>query len=129
MRGRPSEYSAEIADSICDAITTRDNDGKLRPLWKICRDDEGMPSEASVYNWLRNYPDFLEKYARARELMADINADSIVEIADTEEDPNKARVRIDARKWWAGKVQPKKYGEKVALTDADGGKLVIEFTQ
>ena len=34
-------------------------------------------------------------------------------IADTDPDPNRARVRIDARKWWAAKVNPKKYGERV----------------
>ena len=30
------------------------------------------------------------------------------------------RLRVDARKWYAGKLSPKKYGEKLALSgDAD----------
>jgi hypothetical protein len=49
-------------------------------------------------------------YTRAREERADLVADEIITIADTEPDPNKARVMIDARKWWAARVNPKKYG-------------------
>jgi hypothetical protein len=30
-----------------------------------------MPSQQSVYTWLRNDEDFLERYARAREEQAD----------------------------------------------------------
>ena len=48
-----------------------------------------------------------------REKRADLIADEIVTIADTDPAPNKARVRIDARKWWAAKVNPKKYGERI----------------
>lgn len=42
-------------------------------------------------------------------------ADDIIEIADVEDDPNKARVRIDARKWYAGKLNAKHYGDKLNL--------------
>ena len=31
----------------------------------------------------------------------------------------RARLQIDARKWLAGKMAPKKYGEKLALGGAD----------
>ncbi|WP_162303648.1 hypothetical protein [Hymenobacter sediminis] len=34
-------------------------------------------------------------------------------------------MRIDARKWYASKVLPKKYGEKLALTDGDGKPLPV----
>ena len=54
-----------------------------------------------------------DQYARARELQAQHYANEIVEIADTDTDANRARVRIDARKWVACKLLPKKYGEKI----------------
>jgi len=53
-----------------------------------------------------------EQYARARDAQSDVIADEILMIADTEEDAQKARVRIDARKWLAGKMKPKVYGDK-----------------
>jgi hypothetical protein len=72
-----------------------------------------MPSRRTVYKWLGEHANFMHMYARAREERADLIADEIVTIADTDPDPNRARVRIDARKWWAAKVNPKKYGDKI----------------
>ena len=75
----------------------------------------GMPKRPTVYQWFSEYPEFKDMYTRAREERADLLADEILLIADTEDDPNKARVRIDARKWWAAKVNPKSYGDKADL--------------
>lgn len=106
--GRPSEFSAEIADKICEAII----EGSA--LYKIC-EQEGYPGERTVYQWLDRHPDFAQQYARARELQQDREADKIVVIADEATDPNKARLQIDARKWRASKLAPKKYGERIDL--------------
>ncbi len=54
-------------------------------------------------------------YASAREHQAEHFVDEIVTIADTEENPTRARVRIDARKWAAVKLAPKKYGDKAEI--------------
>jgi hypothetical protein len=54
-------------------------------------------------------------YARAREERADMIADEVITIADTDPDPQRARVRIDARKWWAAKVNPRKYADKAEV--------------
>jgi hypothetical protein len=70
--------------------------------------------------WLALDAEFAAQYARAREEQADYYADEIIEIADTAEDANLARLRIDARKWKASKLRPKKYGEKIDLTSEDG---------
>jgi hypothetical protein len=88
-----------------------------------------MPSQTAVFNWLAKYPDMLEKYARARESQADVLFDEILEIADegkrdTYIDENgvertdhdvvaRSRLRVDARKWMAGKLRPKKYGDSL----------------
>ena len=57
-------------------------------------------------------------------------ADEIVEIADTEPDPNRARVRIDARKWYAAKVNKKDYGDRVSaeVSGPDGGPIQPQAT-
>lgn len=107
--GRPSEYTEETGLAICSLLA----DGQS--LRQIC-EAEDMPSRATVFKWLSTYPLFADQYARAREEQADAIADEITWIADTEEDPQKARVRIDARKWVAGKMRPKKYGDKTVLS-------------
>jgi len=88
-----------------------------RALINIC-DDDGMPGYSTVLAWRASDPAFQEMYARAREEQADWHAEQIILIADTEDDPNKARVRIDARKWAAAKLKPKTYGDRLNL-DAD----------
>jgi len=57
-----------------------------------------------------------QQYARAKEKAADKLADEIVEIADnaTPQDAHVARLKVDARKWVAAKLLPKKYGDRPA---------------
>lgn len=106
--GRASTFSQDVADTICQGLMA----GKSLRL--ICA-MEGMPAASTVYAWLGQFPGFSAQYARAREVQADVLADEVIEIADTEPDPQKARNRIDARKWLSSKLRPKKYGDRVEL--------------
>lgn len=125
-KGRPSIYSEEIVDEICEQIATTS-----QGLNEICKRD-GIPSFRTVFNWLNDgkHNDFLQKYTRAREQQADLLADQIITIADdhandTIINPNsgepqmnaewvaRCRVQIDARKWKASKLAPKKYSDRV----------------
>lgn len=54
-------------------------------------------------------------YIRAQHARTELMADEIIEITDTEPDPNRARVRADARKWYASKLQPSKFGDRLDL--------------
>lgn len=108
------EFSQEVFDEICDRLV----DGES--LRKICK-DKHMPSKWAVLKWLAK--DEVEgdgllvaQYARAREAQIEGEMDEMIEIADAEEDPAKARVRIWARQWKAGKLKPKKYGDRVDHT-------------
>jgi hypothetical protein len=94
--------------TICERIAS----GKS--LKEIC-DTKGMPSRETVYVWLADDHEFSDRYARAREEQADYYADEIIDIADAAKDANLARLQIDARKWKASKLQPKKYGDKIDL--------------
>lgn len=128
--GRPSKYSKEVADKICMLLSTTS-----KGLVNICKLPQ-MPDVSTVYDWLANpnYKEFTDSYARAREAQADLLADEIIEIADTEkrtvstnegdqystvtesDNPARSRLMIDARKWKASKLAPKKYGDKVDVT-------------
>jgi len=54
-------------------------------------------------------------YARAAELRADLLADEVVEIADSDVDPAMARNRMTARQWLASKLHSKRYGDRIDL--------------
>lgn len=124
-----SSYTEEMADVICDRIANGES------LKAIC-EKEDMPSKSTVFKWLSENTAFSDKYARAREAQADALFDDILSIADDgrndwmerkdAEEENvgwrengealrRSQLRIDARKWMAGKLRPKKYGEKLDI--------------
>lgn len=108
--GRPTKYSQETVDKICELIA------RGMSLRAICVSAD-MPAGGTVHRWLAEHQDFQEQYARAREEQADHFAEEIIEIADSVEAESaavsKAKLQIDARKWAASKIAPKKYGDKV----------------
>ena len=58
---------------------------------------------------------FRRQYALACEIRADVFADEIVELADaaTPENANAVRLQVDAQKWIASRLLPKKYGDRL----------------
>lgn len=128
--GRPSiPYDSDIADEICASLATSE-----RGLETICR-TEGMPSYRTIYRWLEEHEDFRQKYARAKEMQGQLLAEQIIPIADDSSDDlvtryrqdgteyesvdhdniNRSRLRVDARKWLAGKLAPKIYGDQIKV--------------
>lgn len=121
--GRPSIYTDELATDICARIAYGES---VRTIVK----SEGMPEERTVYRWLAEKEQFCQQYMRAKEITAEVYAEECVEIADNSSsdtyiDDNgtektdhevvaRSRLRVDTRKWYASKVAPKKYGERIA---------------
>lgn len=139
--GRPSSYTQEVADEICRRISEGES------LRQVCR-DESMPSTSSVLKWAREIPEFSEHYAKARDALLEHWAEEITEISDngsndwmSANDPenpgyklngehiNRSRLRVDTRKWLLSKLAAKKYGERMALTDPDGGPLQVKIVK
>jgi hypothetical protein len=104
----------------------------------ICA-DEHLPHVATIYRWLVRHAEFRDRYALAREEQADTNADEILKIADEmppEYTDDKGRTtidhgylawqkqRIEARKWTAMKLKPKKYGDRMAVEGVEGGAAI-----
>lgn len=103
-RGRPTKYSNELATEICKLIS----DGKsVKSITK----DVCMPSAQTIYTWLNDKQDFLDMYTRAKEEQAEALVEEMMYIAETEEDVNRARLKIDTIKWCAAKLKPAKYGD------------------
>jgi uncharacterized transporter YbjL len=98
-----------------------------------------------VFRWLESNETFREQYARAREAQADTLADEILEISDdgsndwmtragkdqelawqlNGEHVQRSRLRVDSRKWFASKVAPKKYGDKLELAGDRENPLTV----
>lgn len=133
------EELASVRATICERLANGDS---LRDIV----DAEGMPSKSTVMRWLADDETFRDQYAQARELQADALFDDILTIADdgrndwmvkknadgqnigwTEngEALRRSQLRVDARKWMASKLQPKKYGDRITQEHVgkDGEKL------
>lgn len=142
--GRPSNYTPEIEAKICELIA----DGKS--LRQICLADE-MPSRETIYTWMSKNQAFADRYARAVEDRAEKLAEEILTIADDDEGDfgfkevqdadgasakpcimpdniQRAKLRVDSRKWIASKLFPKKYGDKVSAEVTGEGGKPIEFS-
>lgn len=104
--GRPSDFTQATADEICKRLSEGES------LRTICEDDL-MPSRETVRRWLADNETFRGQYAHAREVQADHYADRVVDDALTATDASIGRLRMDALKWAASKLAPKKYGDKI----------------
>jgi AcrR family transcriptional regulator len=119
-----------ICERVADCVTLRE-----------IAEDAGV-SKGSLIVWLDSHAD---QYARALAARIDVLAADILDIADTcrigtitTEKANgdietktvdmveRARLQIDARKWLAGKMAPKKYGDKIEHTGPEGGPIQTE---
>lgn len=143
--GRPTLYTAEMAAEICRLIITADpQTGRPNSVRSICL-REDMPHRDTVYGWLLVHKDFAALYGKAMELRADQMFDECLEIADDTSDDKvvhemeagapvetvdrehiaRSRLRIDTRKWMAGKMAPKKYGDRLVNEHVgkDGGPI------
>ena len=109
---------------------------------------DGMPSMPTVFRWLAEDKAFQEQYARAREVQADTLFEEMLEIADdgsndwmernSDNNPGwqfngehvqRSKLRIEARKWMAGKLRPKVYGDKLDLNHAGDPDKPIRIEQ
>lgn len=121
---RPTDYNEELANQICELIATS-------PLGtnKLCKLHDWMPSEDTVYKWRYRHNEFAEKYTKAKARQAELMVEQIIDISDDKSDDilfdehgNKKidagavahrRLQVDSRKWYASKLAPKIYGDKV----------------
>lgn len=136
--GRPSRCTKGTTTAICMRLALGES------LRGICRDPD-MPGLRTVMTWLLMHDEFRQQYARARELQAELLADELIEIADDArndwmqrlgedgtpvgwklngEHVQRSRLRIDARKWIAARLLPKKYGNRVQANVQAG----VEFS-
>jgi hypothetical protein len=134
--GRPSSYTKAKADEIITRVMGGEG---LRSITK----DEHMPSLQTVFTWLgkSEHAEFLERYADARGIQADVMAEEILDISDdglndyvTKERNNgdeytaldsehvqRSKLRVDTRKWLMARLNAPKYGDKISTEHSGPG--------
>lgn len=111
---RPTKYNIKLGTKICERIA------KGESVRKIVKDPK-MPSSSMIFRWLLDEDKemFREQYEQARNIQAELMFEELLDIADTDKDTNKARLRVDTRKWYLSKVLPKKFGERLTAVTED----------
>lgn len=134
MVGRPSIYNKQLVDYICEQVS------QGKSLRQVAKQD-GMPARSTIFAWLYQNRDFSDQYRRAKEFSADAMAEDILDIADENDDDwmevgsgnnvktvvnreavERSKLRVHARTFLMGKMQPKRYGDKLDVT-TKGEKL------
>jgi hypothetical protein len=119
--GRPSTYSHELVTDFCKLLAIGNT------LRSLCATDR-FPTATTIYDWLEKFPEFAEQYARARSQQADHYAEMIIDEAFGASDASIGRLRMDALKWAASKIAPKKYGDKIEVESNQSNNIKLSFT-
>ena len=122
--GRPTTYTPELGDRICDEIMKSE-----MGLFGLSEKYDWFPAPSSVYLWLTQYPNFSERYRACKEAQQDMMAESIIKIADdssqdeifspngnrieNREFTSRSKLRVETRMWLMERLAPKKYGKQV----------------
>lgn len=116
--GRPSDYTEALADEFSNRVS------EGRSLASVCADDD-MPSQQTVYRWMREKPEFREKIAFSREERKENTRHKLMSMADRVlEDASLDPQRVNAAAHALAKAEalmaPK---QRVELTGRDGGPI------
>ena len=135
-------YSRKIGDRICTLLS----EGKSYREIQRTTDDPVVslfPSRETLNRWLVECPSFCAQYLQSKSLGISHLVDETLEIAkdgtgDTWVDEKgqvrqnndvvaRSRLRVDTIKWYASKLAPKLYGDKVSLehTTPPGQPVVV----
>lgn len=116
----------QIKDTFNEIILDIENGMSLRASLR----KQNRPDSTTFYKWIDNDKEKNIQYARACEIRADKIFEEIIEISDHSEEDHtpftggnvirRDQLKIDARKWMLGKMNPKKYGDKIQQEHSGG---------
>jgi hypothetical protein len=123
--GRPTLYTRELAEFICDKVATH-----TEGLKTLCSMFEEFPDHTTINLWRFKYPEFSTLYMHAKRAQIDLTMEELDTIMNeslnyyTDE---KGNTRIDSpsatiaiakannRKWFASKLAPTLYGDRTQV--------------
>jgi hypothetical protein len=134
----PIKWTDEQKAKACEEILARVRGGMS--LSKACIGDDWIPPRKTFELWCDQDEGLAADYAHAREARADAIFEECLEISDRQGadvvtvdgvdviDHNviaRNKLMIDTRRWMLGKMQPKKYGDKLDV-DLDA-KFIVKI--
>lgn len=122
--GRPSSYTQELADSICEALVESDFG-----LEQVCEANDKFPSARTVFRWVENNEEFRQQYVRAKVSQAEVQAYRGLKEALGATDAQLGRLKWDARRWAASKLGPRAWGDKLDIEHSGSVSLTPDARQ
>lgn len=111
-RGRPTTYTAELAEEICWLVVQGKTMAQIGRM-------ASMPDERTIFRWLARHTEFGQQYAQAREQRHMRQQDRLGELAEDvlegNLDPKAFREAARQLNWQAEREAAKKYGRNLNL--------------
>lgn len=119
--GRPSSYSIDVANEICNLLATHTISMK-----RICALYDHIPDESTIRRWRLHNIEFRLQYLEAKRQQSDLMIEEIDDLINEvsyyrDHEGNEridapsvaiATARANNRKWMASRLMPKLYGER-----------------
>lgn len=123
IRVRPVAFHADLARAVCERLAAGS-----QGLEAVCAAQD-MPSSATVYRWLADYPEFAAQYGEARRIQAHRMFDEARAIAKaaTAKSVAVAKLRIDTLKWQAAKLAPRVYGVRPVAEPEAPQQMIVQL--
>jgi len=118
--------SAELFEALCVAV------GNGESIHRLTQRPD-MPNRETFFRQCRTMPERATRYAEALALRGEKLADEIVDLSDeamyaaSPEEAQAYRLRVDARKWVASRLLPRKYGDKMVVEGNAENPIVTQL--
>lgn len=130
-------WTPELQKDAISEILNRVMEGEsVRSILNSGRDHEKLPSNVEFLEWVSEDETLAKQYARAMEWRAEALMEETLEIADYKGDDvieyvdrngelvtktdteviQRSKLRVEARQFYARKMAPKKYGDKLDVS-------------
>ncbi len=121
--GSVSTYTEELGNEICEGLAT-----SSKGLAHLINANPHWPCAQTIFEWRLKIKSFGDKYDLAKRNQIEALVDDILNISDNDDNDviendhglvgnsvaiQRSRLRVDSRKWLAGKLAPKIYGDKI----------------
>ena len=134
------EQKTDIINQVCKRIIEGES---MRNILK----DESLPHLSTFLDWISANKAKSEQYARAMEIRGELLFEEMIDIADdgtndwmdkygkdgeiigsqiNTEHVQRSKLRVDTRKWYLSKLNPKKFGDKIDANLNHEGKIQLE---
>jgi hypothetical protein len=136
----PRPFDPQVGDEICAKIANG------MSIIRAAR-EAGFPGGVTIYRWAWRNEAFAEQLAIAREMQCEHYAQEIIDLSDVPlmakkakkladgsvevtqfDNVERTRLMMDARKWYAAHVHPRKYGRPdIEITNEIVTTVIVDF--